>query len=66
MEKFGSLGPLIIGGDFNAKCEDLDMDSEGFLRGTNMAIVKGGKEGMPPPVYLVGTALWYRLLHGRV
>ena len=26
--RFSSLGPLIICGDFNAKCGNLDMDSE--------------------------------------
>ncbi len=29
VEKFGSLGPLVMCGDFNARCGDLDMDSEG-------------------------------------
>ena len=30
---FGSLGPLIICGDFNARCGDLDTNSEGLPEG---------------------------------
>ena len=47
MEKFGSLGPLIIGGDFNAKCEDLDMDSEGLPVRNVIDVVKNSLCRLP-------------------
>jgi len=44
VEKFGLLGPLVMCGDFNAKCEDLDMDcSEGVPVRNVIDVVKNSQ-----------------------
>ena len=40
---FGSLGPLIICGDFNARCGDLDTNNEGLPVRSVIDVVKNSQ-----------------------